>query len=171
MIGHAPAANIVLTGPNRVLTHSLLAGSFAIAAIAIIAVRPDVRPRLYEIPQILCSSSNEATSRPKSQVSTLRSEPITGMPGKRVTVQLVRYPPNGFTPSHVHGGDVTAVVLKGTVRSEHAGLAAADYQAGEAFHEPIGTTHVFIENTSMTEPAEILAITVHDEGAQLTTLL
>jgi quercetin dioxygenase-like cupin family protein len=80
-------------------------------------------------------------------------------------------PPQAFTPSHVHGGDVTAVVLKGTVRSEHAGLAAADYQAGETFHEPVGTTHVFIENTSTTEPAEIMAITVHDEGAPLTTFL
>ena len=164
MIGYAPTA-------HRIPTGLVLAGALAIASVAIIATRFDARPCLDEIPQILCSSSGEATPRPRSQVTTVSSEPITGMPGKRVTVQLVRYPPGGFSPSHVHGGDVTAFVVKGTVRSEHAGLAAADYHAGETFHEPVGTTHVFIENTSATEPAEILAITVHDEGAALTTFL
>jgi len=164
MIGYAPTANKIPTG-------FVLTGALTIAGVAIIVARSDVRPCLYEIPQILCSSSGEATPRPRSQVTTISSEPVTGMPGKRVTVQLVRYPPGAFTPSHVHGGDVTAFVVKGTVRSEHAGLAAADYHAGQAFHEPFGTTHVFIENTSTTEPAEILAITVHEEGAALTTFL
>jgi hypothetical protein len=64
--------------------------------------------------------------------------------------------PRALSPPHVHGGDVTAV---------------AAYSAGEMFHEPYGTTHVFFENPSETESADVLAITIHDEGATLTTLL
>ena len=130
------------------------------------------------LPWILCSEATSgaagakpASTRPASVVKVLRSEPLAGSPGKHVTVLLVHYVPGAYTPRHVHGGDVTAYVLRGTVRSEHAGLAAADYRAGETFHEPFGTTHVFIENPSVSEPAEILAITVHDEGAPLTTFL
>ena len=123
------------------------------------------------LPFVLCSEAAGIGRRPASVVKVLRSEPLVAAPGKRVTVVLVHYVPGAYTPRHVHGGDVTAYVLRGTVRSEHAGLPAADYHAGETFHEPFGTTHVFIENPSATEPAEILAITVHEEGAPLTTIL
>ena len=57
------------------------------------------------------------------------------------------------------------------MRSEHAGLPAAAYNAGDMFYEPYGTTHVFIENLSSTESADVLAIMVHDKGAPLTTFL
>jgi quercetin dioxygenase-like cupin family protein len=123
-------------------------------------------------PNVLCSpSAEDGASRPRSVVTTLRSEPLVGAPGKWITVQLVRYPPRGFTPAHVHGGDVTAYVLEGTVRSEHARLPAANYAVGQTIHEPLGTTHVFIENPSADRPAAILAITIHDEGAPLLTYL
>jgi quercetin dioxygenase-like cupin family protein len=122
---------------------------------------------------ILCSTPTAAATgpRPRPAVKTLRSEPLTGTRGKYVTTQLVHLPPGAFSPRHVHGGDLTAYVLKGTVRSEHAGLSAADYHAGDLFYEPYGTTHVFIENPSSTEDAEVLATMVHDEGAPLTTFL
>jgi quercetin dioxygenase-like cupin family protein len=125
------------------------------------------------LPWILCSSTNGETAapRPRTVVTTLRSEPLVTAPGKHITVQLVHLPPLALTPPHVHGGDVTAYVLNGTVRSEHAGLPVAPYHAGEMFHEPYGTTHAFFENPSATEAADVLAITIHDEGAQLTTFL
>jgi quercetin dioxygenase-like cupin family protein len=125
------------------------------------------------LPWILCSSTNgeNAASRRRTVVKTLRSEPLATAPGKYITVQLVHLPPRALSPPHVHGGDVTAYVLNGTVRSEHAGLPVAAYSAGEMFHEPYGTTHVFFENPSETESADVLAITIHDEGAALTTFL
>jgi quercetin dioxygenase-like cupin family protein len=101
----------------------------------------------------------------------LRSEPLATARGKYVTTQLVHLPPLAFSPRHLHGGDVTAYVLNGVVRSEHAGLPTAAFQAGEMFYEPYGTTHVFLENPSSTEAADVLAVTVHDEGAPLTTFL
>jgi hypothetical protein len=39
------------------------------------------------------------------------------------------------------------------------------------FYEPYGTIHVFFENPSPTKAADVLAITVHEEGAPLTTFL
>jgi quercetin dioxygenase-like cupin family protein len=101
----------------------------------------------------------------------LRSEALVTARGKHVTTQLVHLPPLAFSPRHVHGGDVTAYVLSGTVRSEHAGLPAAEFHSGDMFYEPYGTTHVFFENPSPTDAADVLAITVHEEGAPLTTFL
>lgn len=124
------------------------------------------------LPWIVCSNSaNEASARPRPVVETLQSEPLAAAPGKYVTTQLVHLPPLAFSPRHVHGGDVTAYVIKGTVRSEHANLPAADFHAGDMFYEPYGTTHAFIENLSATESADVLAIMVHDKGAPLTTFL
>jgi quercetin dioxygenase-like cupin family protein len=128
--------------------------------------------RAASLPWILCSSADrENSSRPRTVVKTLRSEPLVTAPGKFITVQLVHLPPTALSPPHVHGGDVTAYVLNGTVRSEHAGLPLAVYHAGDMFHEPYGTTHVFFENPSATESADVLAVTIHDEGATLTTFL
>ncbi|MBV8744574.1 MAG: hypothetical protein JO134_05975, partial [Xanthobacteraceae bacterium] len=69
------------------------------------------------------------------------------------------------------GGDLTVYILKGTVRSEHAGLPPAAFHAGEIFYEPYRTTHVFLENLSSIESADLLAVMVHDQGAPLTTFL
>jgi quercetin dioxygenase-like cupin family protein len=147
-----------------------LALSLAAATAVWLAAKPATEAASL-LPWILCSTSNSQPARPRSVVTTLRSEPLVTAAGKYVTMQLVHLPPMAFSPRHVHGGDVTAYVLKGTVRSEHSGLPAAPYHEGEVFHEPYGTTHVFIENPSATESADILAITVHDKGAPLTTFL
>jgi quercetin dioxygenase-like cupin family protein len=60
-------------------------------------------------------------------------------------------------------------VLSGTIRSQLEGTPAATYGPGETFFEPLGLIHLFAENISTTEPAEVLAAFVHDEGATLTT--
>jgi len=147
-----------------------LALSLGAAAALWLAAKP-ITEAASTLPWILCSTSNSQPARPRSVVKTLRSEPLVTAAGKYVTMQLVHMPPMAFSPRHVHGGDVTAYVLKGTVRSEHAGLPAAAYHEGDVFHEPYGTTHVFFENPSATEGADVLAITVHDKGAPLTTFL
>jgi quercetin dioxygenase-like cupin family protein len=124
------------------------------------------------LPWILCStpSGQAAGPRPRTVVKTLRSEVLVTARGQHVTTQLVHLPPLAFSPRHVHGGDVTAYVLR-AVRSEHGGLPASEFHSGDMFYEPYGTTHVSFENPSPTEAADVLAITVHEEGAPLTTFL
>jgi quercetin dioxygenase-like cupin family protein len=157
-----------ITSPRAPQTALFL--SFAAATALWLAAKP-ASEAASTLPWILCSTSNSQPARPRSVVTTLRSEPLVTAAGKYVTMQLVHLPPMAFSPRHVHGGDVTAYVIKGAVRSEHAGLPAAAYHEGEVFHEPYGTTHVFFENPSATESADVLAITVHDKGAPLTTFL
>jgi hypothetical protein len=130
--------------PNRTAQLWLFAAFAASAALPLAAKSSS--ETLGALPWILCSTSNggTATPRPRTVVKTLRSEPLVAAPGKYVTTQLVHLPALAFTPRHVHGGDVTAYVLNGKVRSEHAGLPAADFQTGEMFYEPYGPTLVFI---------------------------
>ena len=75
------------------------------------------------LPWILCSTpiGQSEGPRPRTAVKTLQSEALVAARGKHVLVQL---PPLAFSPRRVHGGDVTAYVLSGTVRSEHGGLPA-----------------------------------------------
>ena len=45
------------------------------------------------------------------------------------------------------------------------------FEVGQSFFEPPGATHLISANASNTEPAELIAVFVADEGAQLTTLV
>jgi quercetin dioxygenase-like cupin family protein len=150
-----------------------LFSAFAAAATAVWLAAKPATEAAKALPWILCSTPDgqAPASRPRTAVKTLRSEALVTARGKHVTTQLVHLPPLAFSPRHVHGGDVTAYVLSGTVRSEHAGLPAAEFHSGDMFYEPYGTIHVFFENPSPTEAADVLAITVHEEGAPLTTFL
>lgn len=115
----------------------------------------------------LCSVGNA----PGSSVEVVASYPLANAPGKRVTVVRVIYGPGGFTPPHRHGGAVTAYVTKGEIRSHLSGGPLETFAVGQSFFEPPGATHIVSANASTIEPAELIAVFVADEGAQLTTLL
>jgi quercetin dioxygenase-like cupin family protein len=113
--------------------------------------------------------ANSSAGRAAPVVEPVSSENISDIPGKKITVVRLTFPPGGLSLEHHHGGSVTVYVLSGAIRSQLAGLPPATYKAGETFFEPIGTVHLFAENLSTTEPAEVLATFIHDEGATLTT--
>lgn len=102
-------------------------------------------------------------------VTPVASHALPNVAGKRVTVVRVTYGPGGFSPPHHHSGSVTAYIVKGTIRSQLAGGPVATFKPGESFFEPPGAVHLVSENASVTEPAELLAVFVADEGAELTT--
>jgi quercetin dioxygenase-like cupin family protein len=77
---------------------------------------------------------------------------------------MVVFPPDGYTPAHRHPGSVTAYVLKGAVRSRLEGGPAITYRKGESWFEPAGILHLYAENASATETAEILTFFVTDEN-------
>ena len=58
-------------------------------------------------------------------------------------------------------------VLSDALRMQLLGGPALVYQAGQTMFEPSGSVHHYAENLSLTEPAKIMLITVHDEGARL----
>ena len=102
------------------------------------------------------------------------AQPVTSfklpdLPGKSVSLVRVSFPPNAVSTQHRHAGTVTAFILSGSIRSQITGGSAKVYKAGESFFEPPGVVHLVAENVSSTEPAELLAIFIADDGATLTT--
>jgi quercetin dioxygenase-like cupin family protein len=117
----------------------------------------------------ICATA-EAGS-PLTKVEPINSYPLPNVPGKRVTIVRVFYGPGGFSRPHRHAGSVTAYITKGEIRSQLAGGPAETFTVGQSFFEPPGATHLVSANASMTEPAELIAVFVADEGAELTTYL
>lgn len=104
------------------------------------------------------------SARPATTPRILSCEPLADMPGKSVTTMLVHFPPHAYTPAHRHPGSVTAFVARGAVRSQMAGTSAQTYAAGSTWFEPAMALHLFAENPSATEPAELLVMFVTEDG-------
>ncbi len=118
----------------------------------------------------LCADNNP-TGSSLDKVEPIASYALPNVPGKRVTIVRVFYGPGGFTRAHRHAGSVTAYITKGEIRSQLAGGPVETFAVGQSFFEPPGATHLVSANASNTEPAELIAVFIADEGAQLTTLI
>jgi quercetin dioxygenase-like cupin family protein len=124
---------------------------------------------------VVCASLIGASPGPDSStagddVRLIRTEKLANVPGQTLTVVTVNYPPGGKSRRHHHAGSVYAYVLSGAIRSENSATGAVKvYEAGESFFEPPGSTHLISENASATKPAQLLAVFIADDGAQLTT--
>jgi quercetin dioxygenase-like cupin family protein len=154
-------------------------------AMLVLRVAPPIVPMSEsrvepQIPFILCGGvtgphgaqlSHAADGRPLPQARIVSSEPLSHVPGKRVTVAVVHFPPGAASPPHRHGGSVTAYITKGVITSKLEGGPMGTFKPGDHFFEPLGIIHEHSGNTSTTETAELIAVFVHDEGATLTTYL
>jgi quercetin dioxygenase-like cupin family protein len=87
------------------------------------------------------------------------------------TAVTVDYPPGGVSRPHHHAAPafIFAYAVSGSIRSQVNGGEVRTYKAGEFFYEPPGSAHGVSENASATEPARLLAITVANDGATITT--
>lgn len=139
-------------------------------AIAIGNALPVTRDVIANVIAPLCMSANAASS-PLDKIEVIASHALPNVPGKRVTIVRVFYGPGGFTPPHRHSGTVTAYITKGEIRSQLGGGPVETFGVGQSFFEPPGATHLVSANASNTEIAELIAVFVADEGAQLTTML
>jgi quercetin dioxygenase-like cupin family protein len=152
-------------------------GTFLIAVIAGLACAavvgkalPSTMDAISTIIAPLCASS-APTGSSLDTVEPIGSYALPNVPGKRVTIVRVFYGPGGFTRAHRHAGSVTAYVTKGEIRSQLGGGPLETFKVGQLFFEPPGATHLVSANASTTEPAELIAVFVADEGAQLTTFI
>jgi quercetin dioxygenase-like cupin family protein len=111
----------------------------------------------------------ESPARPPgSGAATIVSQQkLANVPGKTLTVQVIDVPPGGRVPEHHHGGPTIDYVLAGAVRMQLLDGPALVYQPGQTLFEPPGSVHLYAENLSVNEPAKIMLIHVHDDGAQL----
>ena len=129
---------------------------------------PSTMDAVSAIIEPLCADSAGST---QDVVEPIGSYALPNVPGKRVTIVRVFYGPGGFTRAHRHAGSVTADITKGEIRSQLAGGAVETFKVGQSFFEPPGAVHLVSANASNTEPAELIAVFVADEGAQLTTFV
>jgi quercetin dioxygenase-like cupin family protein len=139
-------------------------------ALAVARALPATYDAISNAVAPLCMSA-DATGSSLDKVEPIGSYALPNVPGKRVTIVRVFYGPGGFTRPHKHAGSVTAYVTKGEIRSQLGGGPVEVFKVGQSFFEPPGSTHVVSANASNTEPAELVAVFVADEGAQLTTFL
>jgi quercetin dioxygenase-like cupin family protein len=137
-------------------------------AFAIGKTLPIMMDTLSTVVAPLCAVG--ASSTPDT-VEPITSHALPNVPGKRVTIVRVFYGPGGFTAAHRHAGSVTAYITKGEIRSQLAGGPVETFKVGQSFFEPPGATHLISANASATEPAELIAVFVADEGAPLTTFV
>lgn len=115
---------------------------------------------------VLSTSSNveQAAHRPATEVKPLSCEQLADVPGKSITTASITFPPSAYTPAHRHPGSVTAFVVFGAIHSQMAGEPPRVYTAGSTWFEPAGVLHLFAENPSASEPAQLLATFVADDG-------
>ncbi len=139
-------------------------------AVLIGKMLPVAMDTLSTVVAPLCAVSDPAGSA-LDTVEPIASYALPNVPGKRVTIVRVFYGPGGFTRAHRHAGSVTAYITKGEIRSQLAGGPVETFKVGQSFFEPPGATHLVSANASNSEPAELIAVFVADEGAQLTTFI
>jgi quercetin dioxygenase-like cupin family protein len=101
---------------------------------------------------------------PGEKVSLNFEHALPNAPGKSLTAVVVDYPPGGASPAHTHAKSafIYAYVVSGAVTSQVDGGALRTYRTGESFYETPGAHHQVSRNASMTEPAKLLAVFVHD---------
>jgi quercetin dioxygenase-like cupin family protein len=149
---------------------SLFVSAAIICAIVGAKTLPTKMDSISEFPLPLCAADASSGSS-LNKVELISSHALPDIPGKRVTIVRVTYGPGGFTPPHRHAGTVTAYITKGQIRSQLKGGPVEIFEVGQSFFEPPGAIHLVSANASNTEWAELIAVFVADEGAQLTTLL
>lgn len=156
--------------PDRAQLSIVAAAALFCAAVSAGAL-PIKMDAISEFPLPICAADASSSNSPHNKVEIVASHALPDMPGKRVTVVRVTYGPGGFTPPHRHGGTVTAYITKGQIKSKLNDGPVEIFDVGQSFFEPPGTIHYVSANASNTEWAELIAVFVADEGAQLTTLL
>ncbi|HEY7247978.1 MAG TPA: cupin domain-containing protein [Xanthobacteraceae bacterium] len=158
--------------PDMMVLNRLALSVVVLAALAWLP-RPQTGVELSWLSEPLCTAAVPPAdaARPIGSSVPISSEALPNVPGKRLTVVRVTYAPGGYTPSHRHAGSVMAFVTAGTIRSQLAGGPVQTFKPGESFFEPPGAIHLVSENASLTEPAELIAVFVADEGATLTTYI
>ncbi|WP_395678840.1 cupin domain-containing protein [Inquilinus sp.] len=158
--------------PNPLPTRLMLlaaGGAVLVAAAALLVTRPaevSTAPAPAMPGHVHAESAAGAVpgARPASVVKPVACEALPNVPGKSITTITVDFPPGAYTPAHRHPGSVTAYVIKGAVRSQLAGGPPQVYGPGTSWFEPPGVLHLFAENASAAEPAQILAVFVADDN-------
>lgn len=157
--------------PALALSGLALVVGAAVAAAALMTGGARNPPAPHAHHMAAADGPKAVPGRPAVNVKPIACEKLPHVPGKSITTVRVEFPPNAYSPKHVHAGSVTVYVLEGTIRSQLGGGPVEEFRPGQSFFEPPGAIHLFAENPSLSQPAAILATFVADDCAVLTTYL
>lgn len=112
--------------------------------------------------------SAATAAHPEETLVQLLDQALPNVPGKSFTSAIVTFPPAARALPHRHGDAfVYAYVLEGTISSRLDGEPARVYHQGEDWSEPPGAHHLATENTSSSEPAQLLVVFISNTGQPL----
>ncbi|MBL8271538.1 cupin domain-containing protein [Steroidobacter sp.] len=117
---------------------------------------------------LLGATGQAADSKNTTVVQPLLTEPLSGVPGKEVTVLTVEYLPGGASLPHRHDADVFVYVLEGAVTMQVDGKEPVTVRKGQTFRESPHDIHRQSANASKTEPARFVVFMVKDIGKPAT---
>lgn len=102
-------------------------------------------------------------SRPRPSIQPLYQYALVNSPGKSIIGMLVKFPPNGSTPPHRHGGaSVVGYIVEGTALNKMNDEPTRVLKQGDTWYEAPGCHHRVSDNHSATEPMTLLATFVVD---------
>lgn len=113
-------------------------------------------------------STSQAADPKPAVVKPLLTEPLSGVPGKEVTVLTVEYLPGGASAPHRHDADVFVYVLEGAVVMQVDGKEPVTVHKGETFRESPKDIHRQSRNASKTAPAKFVVFVVKDRDKPVT---
>jgi quercetin dioxygenase-like cupin family protein len=113
----------------------------------------------------------ETAVPPRVTVDTNLAAPLPNVPGKRLTIITVTYPPGTSSKPHWHprSAFVFAYVLSGRIESEVEGQPLKTFGPGESWVEGPGAHHLVSRNPSTSEPARLLVVFVANPAAELSS--
>ena len=118
----------------------------------------------------LASAQQPAAAGVSTRRNVIKRE-LPGEPLRVLSLVEVTYRPGAGSPPHLHANGVMAYVVSGAIASKVGDEPEQMFHAGDAWWEPPGAIHRVSRNSSLTEPATLLAIYIAPKDATAADLM
>jgi quercetin dioxygenase-like cupin family protein len=140
---------------------ALLAGSAASVGAQTAAPAASVAPSGTPVPAA-------GVSRPGFDSKPIHVAALSDDEHKEVVMISVAIAPGGSSPAHTHPGDCVGTVVDGQIELRALGKDPRRVQAGDAFGNPRGTVHQFVNVGD--KPVRMITTLVVDKGKPRTMM-
>ena len=110
-----------------------------------------------------------AAAGPQITRTEILTTPLEGIKDRDGVMYVTDIPPGLGAPRHSQSGDEFNYVVKGAVIIQVDGQKPITLKAGQGIFNAHGNIHT-VKNASATEPAQIVAVLIHEPGKPLAIL-
>lgn len=143
---------------------AILALASACAACGVVS--PPVAPTAVPAPATAVPVAG--VSRPGFDSRPIHTAPVTGDDRREIVLISVSIAPGASSPVHTHPGDCVGTVVDGQIELRITGREPRRVAAGEAFSNPGGTVHQFVNVGD--KPVRLLTTLVVEKGKPRTLI-